>query len=313
MNFLEILTIVTPVFLVVAGGYLFRRMRWMAPEGDSTLLKLGVNVLLPSLIADTVLGNALLTKPSDLWAPPVIGFTLIAVSMGIVALMLAPLRLPGETSGAGIITAGVQNFGYMVIPLVDALFDRGTLGVLFLHNLGVELAMWSIGIWVLARKQGGASWRNLISAPAVSVLASGLLNIVHANEWMPLVLKKSLHMTGQAAIPLALLLTGATIYDQVKLRSEEKPKYAALTLALLARLAVLPLLLLATARWLPMTDALKKVLVIQAAMPSAMMPVVICRKHLADSRFCVQIILLSSALSLITIPLWIRFGLHWVQ
>lgn len=313
MNFLEILSIVTPVFLVVAGGYLFRRLRWMTPEGDGTLLKLGVNVLLPSLIADTVLGNALLTKASDLWAPPTIGFALIAVSMAIVALMLAPLRLPGKTSGAGIITAGVQNFGYMVIPLVDALFDRGTLGVLFLHNLGVELAMWSIGVWVLARKQEGASWRSLISAPAVSVLASGLLNVIHANAWMPLVVKKSLHMMGQAAIPLALLLTGATIYDQVKQRNEEKPKYAALTLALLARLAVLPMLLLATARWLPMTDALKKVLVIQAAMPSAMMPVVICRKHFADSRFCVQIILLSSALSLVTIPLWIRFGLHWIQ
>jgi predicted permease len=313
VNFLEILKIVAPVFLVVAGGYLFRRLKWMTPEGDSTLLKLGINVLLPSLIADTVLGNTLLAKASDLWIPPVTGFGLIAASMGVVALMLAPLKLPEQTSGAGIITAGVQNFGYMVIPLVDALFERSTLGVLFLHNLGVELAMWSIGIWVLARRQGGASWKNLVSAPAVSVLASGVLNVVHANEWMPLVVKKSLHMTGQAAIPLALLLTGATIYDQVKQRSEEKPRYAALTLALLARLAVLPMLLLATAKWLPVTDALKKVLVVQAAMPSAMMPVVICRKYFADSRFCVHIILLSTALSLVTIPLWIRFGLQWIQ
>jgi len=99
----------------------------------------------------------------------------------------------------------------------------------------------------------------------------------------------------------------------MKQRSEEKPKYAALSLALLARLAVLPMLLLAAARWLPVTEALKKVLVVQAAMPSAMMPVVICRKYFADSRFCVQIILLSTALSLVTIPLWIRFGLHWIQ
>ncbi len=312
MNFLQILSIVTPVFILVGGGYLFRRIQWMTPEADRTLLKLGVNVLLPSLIADTVLGNPLLSKASDLWLPPLVGFTLIAASMGAVALLLAPLRLPHETSGAGIITAGVQNFGYMVFPLVEAMYDRETLGVLFIHNLGVEIAMWSLGVWVLARKREGGSWKNLITVPAVAVFCSGLLNLIHANEWMPIVVRKSLHMLGQAAIPLALLLTGATVYDQVRQRNEERPKYAALSLAMLARLAILPLLILSVARFVPMPAALRNVLVLQAAMPSAMMPVVICRIHSADSRFCVQIVLLSTALSLLTIPLWIRFGMGWV-
>ncbi len=312
MNFLQILSIVAPVFILVGAGYVFRHVRWMTPEADHTLLKLGVNVLLPALIADTVLGNPLLAKASDLWFPPVLGFSLIALSMGIVGLMLAPLRLPHETSGAGIITAGVQNFGYMVIPLVDALYDRETLGVLFIHNLGVEIALWSLGVWVLARKKESASWRRLISVPAVAVLCSGLLNLIHANEWLPTVLRKSLHMMGQSAIPLALLLTGATIYDQIRVSGDGRPKYAALSIALIARLALLPLVLLAVARWLPMPTALRNVLVLQAAMPSAMMPVVICRHQGADSKFCVQIVLLSTAFSLVTIPLWIKFGAAWV-
>jgi predicted permease len=312
VNFFQILKIVAPVFILVGGGYLFRRLRWMAPEADQTILKLGVNVLLPALIADTVLGNPLLSKADDLWQPPLLAFVLITTSMGVVALLLAPLKLPHETTGAGIITAGVQNFGYMVIPLVEALYDRQTLGVLFIHNLGVEIAMWSVGVWILARKKAGSSWRNLVSTPAVAVLLSGLLNLLNANAWMPEVLRKSLHMLGQAAIPLALLLTGVTIYDQVRQRNEEPPRYAALSIALLARLAVLPLLILAVARFVPMPTELRNVLVLQAAMPSAMMPVVICRHHGADSRFCVQIVLLSTAFSLVTVPLWIAFGTYWI-
>jgi predicted permease len=78
-------------------------------------------------------------------------------------------------------------------------------------------------------------------------------------------------------------------------------------------MAVLPLFILSIAKWVPMTKALQNVLVMQAAMPSAMMPVVICRHHSADSRFCVQIILFSTALGLATIPLWIRFGMEMVS
>ncbi|RFC44206.1 MAG: hypothetical protein DVB28_001142 [Verrucomicrobia bacterium] len=285
----------------------------MTPEGDGTLLKLGVNVLLPALIADTVLGNPLLTNASDLGFPPLLGFSIIVGSMGVVSLMLAPLRLPHQTSGAGIITAGVQNFGYLVIPLVEALFDRETLGILFLHNLGVEIAMWSIGVWVLARNQGGQAWKRIVNIPTVAILGSCLLNLVHANAWLPVVGRKALHMLGQAAIPLAILLTGATVYDQIRMSTQERPKYKALSLALLARMAVLPLLVLSIAKWVPMTKALQNVLVMQAAMPSAMMPLVICRHQLADSRFSMQIILFSSALGLVTIPLWIRFGMEMVS
>jgi len=312
VNFLQILKIVAPVFILVGAGALFRKLRWMSQEGDTSLLKLGVNVLLPALIADTVLDNPLLTKAGDLGFPPLIGFSLITASMGVVALMLAPLRLPPETNGAGIITAGVQNFGYMVIPLVEALYDRETLGVLFLHNLGVEVAMWSVGIWVLAKNQGGPAWKRLINIPTLAILSSCLFNLFHANTWMPSVLRKALHMLGQAAIPLAILLTGATMYDQMRQATREHPRYKALSIAMLARMAVLPLLILAVARWVPMAKALQNVLVMQAAMPSALMPVVLCRHHSADSRFSVHIILFSSALGLFTIPLWIRFGMEFV-
>jgi predicted permease len=312
VNFLQILGIVTPVFLLVALGGLLRRIRWMSPEADGTLLKLGANVLMPALIADSVLGNSLLASASELWLPPVLGFLLVAASMAVVALLLKPCRVPQATSGAGILSAGVQNFGYMVVPLAEVFYQKETLGVLFLHNLGVEVAMWCLGIWVLTRQAGGSFWRRVINAPTLAILCSGALNLLHANEWLPGFVRKSLHMLGQAAIPVALLLAGVTLYDQLRLTHEERPRYGALSLAVAARILVLPLLYFATARWLPMPEALRSVLILQGAMPSAMMPIVICRLHNADSRFSIQIILLTTLISLVTIPLWIRFGLSFI-
>lgn len=312
MNFLQILGIVTPVFLLVALGGLLRRIGWMSPEADGTLLKLGANVLMPALIADSVLGNSLLASASELWLPPVLGFLLVAASMAVVALLLRPCRVPQATSGAGILSAGVQNFGYMVVPLAEVFYQKETLGVLFLHNLGVEVAMWCLGIWVLTRQAGGSFWKRVLNAPTLAILCSGALNLLHANEWLPVFVRKSLHMLGQAAIPVALLLAGVTLYDQLRLTHEERPRYGALSLAVAARILILPLLYFATARWLPMPEALRSVLILQGAMPSAMMPIVICRLHNADSRFSIQIILLTTLISLVTIPLWIRFGLSLI-
>lgn len=312
MNFFDLLGIVAPVFLVAGIGFGLRRIRWMAPEADASVLKLGVNVMFPALILDTILGNPLLAHPSALWFPPLLAFLVIVLSMLLVALLLLPIKLPRATVGAAVVTAGVQNFGYMVIPLVEVLFDRETLGLLFVHNLGVETAMWSIGVWVLTRGGGGTFWKHLLSGPPFAILCALLLNLLHAHEWLPLFVRKALHMLGQASIPLALLLTGATIYDQVRDRQEGRSHYGALTLALLARVALLPLLILAIARWVPMEESLRKILVLQAAMPAAIMPVVICRLFHADSRMSVQIILASTAISLLTIPLWIKAGLWWI-
>jgi predicted permease len=111
---------------------------------------------------------------------------------------------------------------------------------------------------------------------------------------------------------VALLLAGVTLYDQLRVRHEERPQYTALSLAVGARILLLPLLFCATARWLPMPESLRNVLVLQGAMPSAMMPIVICRLHKADSRFSIQIILITTLISLLTIPLWIRVGLGFI-
>ncbi len=312
MNFLQILNTVAPVFVLIGSGVFLRLLGWLKAEADPSLLKIGVNVLFPALIADTVLGNPLLARANDLWLPPLLGFVLVLVSLGVLALLLLPLRLPSDTFRAGIVSAGIQNYGYLVIPLVEALYDRETLGVLFMHNLGVEMAMWSLVIAILSGARGKGILRHIFNVPVIAIILSGLLNLFHGQEWLPAFFRKSMHLLGQAAIPVALLLTGATLWDLFHQRTEGRVPVAGLSVALLARLALLPLLFLIVARFLPMPPALQRILVLQAAMPAAMMPAVLCRHYNSDARFSLQIILMTTLVGLVTIPLWLRFGLHWV-
>ena len=74
------------------------------------------------------------------------------------------------------------------------------------------------------------------------------------------------------------------------------------------RAALLPPLFLAAAKWLPVSLDLKPVRAVQAAMPCAMVPVLLSRHYRGDT----EIVLASTALGLLTIPLWLRIGLAWL-
>jgi predicted permease len=72
-SYFDLIGIVAPVFLMVATGMILRRVRWINTEADASLLRLGVYVLYPALIADTIIGNAALAKLSNVLMPAAFG------------------------------------------------------------------------------------------------------------------------------------------------------------------------------------------------------------------------------------------------
>jgi predicted permease len=75
---------------------------------------------------------------------------------------------------------------------------------------------------------------------------------------------------------------------------------------------LLPLSFLVVAKHLPASAELKHVLVLQAAMPSAVFPIVMARHFGGDPPTALRVVLSTSLVGLVTIPLWVRFGLSWL-
>jgi hypothetical protein len=53
-------------------------------------------------------------------------------------------------------------------------------------------------------------------------------------------------------------------------------------------------------------------MVVQAAMPTAMVSIILARAYNGHPRTAVQIVLGTTALGIVVIPLWLRAGLGWV-
>jgi predicted permease len=308
----QLLLLVLPVFILIALGAVMRRLRWLSPEADASLLKLVMGFLYPCLIFENVLGNAALRQPGNLLFAPLMGF--VTIAMGIYIGYYVG-RLLGLTVGEGLRTfafsTGIYNYGYVAIPLMVALFKEESLGVLLVHNVGCEAAIWSVGILMLAGLSLREGWRKLINAPVLALVAAVLGNLLDLGRFMPSVATTVIHLSAACAVPIGLLLIGATLVKYLERPRELFDLRVTLGSSVL-RLGVLPLLFLVMAKFLPLPDDLKRVMIVQAAMPAGVMPLVIAQHYGGRPLTAVQIVIGTTALGIFLIPLWLRLGLVWI-
>ena len=309
---LKVLSAVLPVFLITFLGYQFRRINWITREADDSLMRVAMNVLLPCLAFSKISGNEAIRQPENVWVPPLVGFSSIALGMlvGWIARHFATGEI-GPKARTYAITIGVFNFGFVPIPLSEALFGPNAVAVLFVFNVGTLLAMWSLGVMLLHGELSSA-WSKVLNPPFLSVVFALIINATGLYLYIPEVVIKSINMLGMCAIPMSILLMGAMMKDYLA-QCEFRSAFRVCWTSIILRLGLLPALMIIVANWLPFSIELKQVVLIQASMPAAMFPILISRMYGGSPVIATQIAIATTLFSLITIPLWLRFGISFLN
>ncbi|WP_395749681.1 AEC family transporter [Prosthecobacter sp.] len=308
LDYRSILSVAVPVYLTMATGAMARRTGLLKPEADVSLMKLSVMLLTPSLIIERVVGN-----PAVMHLPPVLvaaglGYGLVALGIAF-TYFIAPLigLKKGEGRRTFSVACGLQNYGFVAIPIVNALFPDA-IGVLFTFTLGVELACWTAGVGLLTGLDK-APWRLALNAPVLTILISLLLNFTGLHAHVPEVAHNTFAMLGACAVPLAVLLIGASIAD---LWGQGAMQWKVAIYSPILRLGIIPIAFLAAAACLPLSQELKRVIVVQAAMPSAVFNIMIARLYGGHASTAVQVVIATTVVSCVTTPLVIAWGLKLV-
>lgn len=307
---LHLLAILAPIFALIGIGAVLRRVGWLTPEADSSLLRLGVNILFPCLIFQSVMGNAALRDPRNLVWPPLLGFASMAV--GWLAAWWTGRAL-GLERGGGLrsfaYSTGFYNYSYVPIFIIGALYGPGTLGVLFVFTTGNEFAAWTVGVLLLAGGTFRDNWRKALNPPVFALVGAVALNCFHLE--VPAIIQRTVTSLGGAAVPLGLLLIGAFLEEHLRNpRALIGPRVALGSVAL--RLGVLPVVFLAAAKWLPLSPELRQVMIVQAAMPAGVFPIVLVKHYGGQPLTAAQVVVSTTLVSIPVIPLWMKFGAWWV-
>lgn len=277
----ELFRLILPVFALIAVGVALRHFHWVEGAAETSLIRLVVYVCMPCLVFDTIVGNPALHNAGNLLLPPLAGF---ATTVAGFALAFVAARCIGLGVGTGLrtfaLSAGVSNYGYLPFPIIGGIWGERTQGVLLVHNLGVDTALWSVGLLVLTGASPREGWRRLVSPMLVTLLASVAINVLGLAPFVPAFLQSVAHSLGVCAVPLGVVMTGVSLADYLDEPASLLHRNVALT-SCVVRLGILPLVILAVARWMPCPLELRRVLVVQAAMPAGVYPIIIARGFVA--------------------------------
>ena len=305
-----------PVYVFFAIGYYLRRRGALRPQDDEPIMQLAMDVGYPCLIFYSIMrymvveAHPSITGISFSLQAVLCGFLELSVGVAAAWLVARALRL---RIGTGLrtftLTAGVQNYAFFVIPIVQMLFSAPgdpTLGVLFIHNLGCEIFVWSLGVVLMCGGANNLRISTLLRGPLLAVCLSLLLAWSGLGSYIALPpIMKAAEMVGAVATPICLILFGCSMYD---LMQDFTWQPRMLLSGLMARLLLAPALILLLAWVLPVDPLIKRIMVIQSAIPSAVIPVILAKRFGGQPTIGTQILLSTTVCSFLTLPIWLALG-----
>lgn len=305
-----------PIFIFFAIGYRLRSQGSIAPEHDGPIMQLAMDIGYPCLIFYNIMKYMVIEANPTVSS---VSFSLQALACGFLELLVGVCVAWGVAKmlrlriGTGLrtfsLTAGVQNYAFYAIPIIQMLFSAPgdpTMGVLFVHNMGCELFVWSLGVILVCGGATGLRVGMLLRGPLLAVCISLALAWSGLGSYVaqPPVMKAA-EMIGNVATPVCLILFGCSMYDLSR-HFTWQPRM--LISGVLARLVLVPAIVLLLAWALPVDPLIKRIMVIQSAIPSAVVPVILAKRFGGVPEVGTQILLATTAVSFVTLPLWLSVG-----
>ena len=287
---LTVLNVTAPVFLLALIGIIWVKLGFEYRVEFVTRLAMTLSVpcLIFVALMKTEIDPAAL---ADLSLASLVAYALVILgSLAVVAIA----RLDRSTYLAPLIFGNTGNIG---LPL--ALFAFGNEGLSYAVVVFAIMAILSFtfGIWLVA---GAGSGGKVLKEPMVAGTLLGALFLWQG--WQtPELVTNALELIGQMAIPLMLITLGVAI--------------ARLKVVSMGRAVVLSVLKAAlcvgaawvVADWFALSDIAKAVLIVQVATPVAVTSYMIAEKYEADSETVAGLVVASTLLSVITLPLILSF------
>lgn len=226
------------------------------------------------------------------------------LSMMLLAwLLLRFSNLPKETAGALLLAAAYPNATYLGLPVQESLFGNMGRSVAIQYDyLACTPLLFSLGLFVAQRYGKGRDLHPLVElakVPAIwALLVAIVLNTqeVAKPEW----LESVLGYLSRAVVPLMLLSLGLSL----RFESLSRRVVPWLLPVVGATLIAAPLVVWGAAITVGLSGDILKAAVLEAAMPSMVIGLVICDQTELNTSAYAATVTLSTALSMLTLPLW---------
>lgn len=297
---------VLSILFMILLGYVLKRRGWFDEQISGLFSRLVVKVSLPALIVS----NLLSTFDREMLVGTSIGVLLPLVCMlllyGVGLLLVRVLDIPSDKRGIFVAMFAFSNTIFIGLPVNMALFGEESTLFVLLYYIANTALFWTIGVSGI--QQDGMNGniqslsgrlKNLMSPPLVSFILSVLLVLLDID--LPKFIMDACKYIGNLTTPLSMFYIGIVI-NSVTIKDLKFNKD--ILIILLGRFLLAPLLVLMLVYYLPLPVLMKKVFVIQAAMPTMTQIAIVSQTYKADYKYAATAVTVTTMASLVFIPLY---------
>ena len=298
MDYSRLLNLQGMLFLLVAAGVVLRK-KGILPEGAKAILTdLVIYLILPCNIINSffIEFNLEILK----------GFAVILTIASLIqigCLIFAKVFYNREPeSRKKVLQYGTvcSNAGFMGNPIAEGVYGAEGLMYASIFLIPQRIVMWSAGVSYFTESPDRKTVvKKVLTHPCIIAVYIGLVLMITRLP-LPAFLQNTIRSVGSCTTTVSMVLIGAIL-------AEVEPgsildwgivKYAAI------RLFLLPLLVYVSCRAFHVKPLLAGVSVLLTGMPAGSTTAILASKYDGDYIFATKCVVVTTLLSLVTIPLW---------
>lgn len=306
-----ILSQILVLFILAAIGFVSGKTGYLPEKAGTVVSKLVMRVTMPALILSKMLS-------ADFSADNYFdGLKLVAVALVTLLLIFALTRpftrlmkIPDKSRNVYCMQSLFGNVIFFAFPLFQALFgDIGVLYALF-FNVGNDILLWTLGIYLAGKHKGGGfgnALKHILNMNMIMFIIGLILVLSNLSAKLKGgVVYQTADMIGKATSPLSMIFVGLVMASSKGMFKNLGKKMLSILLTLQKQLIVpvlagLVLLFAVKQGWI--SDVVMMIAVMQLAMPVGTLTVSIAAEYDSDYEMAADNVFVSTLLSIITLPL----------
>ncbi len=316
------------IFLLIGIGMILFRRKMLSEEGSKQISGLIINVTNPALLICSALEDGPKASLTELGIALAAYAVIFALLIGIGFLLPYILRVPKNLHYAYQMLTVFGNVGFIGIPLSSAVLGSESLIFVSIFNLLFNLLVYTFGVSLLQRAAAGQAAKNTVSpaahtpkdapAPTNQNGIGRLRKLVNAgtisaavtilfylgNFNVPVIVSSTLSYAGRATTLLSMLVLGVSVAQMAPKDIFSHPKLYVFTLL---RQILVPIGCVLLMRGFIDNKLILNTMLLMTAVPAANMPLMLAKQMDMDSDSISQGIILTTILSLVTVPLTCLF------
>ena len=301
--FTQMIQLQMQILLMLGIGFFLRKKEIVTVEIRKGLSALLINVVLPCTVILSFMNDSIVN--SDLLMTCLLAVVISAIIQTVSIIASKFLFNRYEKMDANVLTYGmiVSNSAFIGIPIIQSIYGSEAVMFASVFQIPIIVTMWTIGLALFKPIDHKHALKSVIRNPSVVAVLIGFIIMLTGIKF-PIFITKTISSIASCTTAISMFVVGSILADIEWNNLLDKKVLFFCSI----RVIEYPFIVFIVLTFVNAPTLIKAIAVIMTGMPAGSTAAILAEQYRCDAKFAAKLILVSTVLSVITIPL-LCFGL----